>query len=64
MSSLIAHAAPVPPIGRSDSVTLRSVNGSTKAELVPRQSVCSSLRYLGAEYLRQAPASGSMRCAG
>jgi hypothetical protein len=36
MSSLIAHAAPVPPIGRSGSVTLRSVNGSTEAEFVHR----------------------------
>jgi aldose 1-epimerase len=54
MSPLITHAAPVPSAGRLDSVTLRSVDGSTKAEFVPEANmVCGSLRYLGAEYLHQ-----------
>jgi aldose 1-epimerase len=54
MSSLITHAAPVPATRRLDSVTLRSVDGSTEAEFVPEANmVCCSLRYLGAEYLHQ-----------
>lgn len=54
MSSLITHADPVPATERLDSVTLRSVDGSTEAEFVPETNmVCSSLRYLGAEYLHQ-----------
>jgi aldose 1-epimerase len=54
MSSLITHAASVPSTRRLDSVTLRSVDGTTEAEFVPEANmVCCSLRYLGAEYLHQ-----------
>lgn len=52
MSSVVTHAAPVAATRRLDSVTLRSVDGSTAAEFVPAVNMlCSSLRYLGAEYL-------------
>jgi galactose mutarotase-like enzyme len=54
MSSLTAHGASVPTTDWGDSVTLRSVDGSTEAEFVPGANlVCSSLRYFGAEYLDQ-----------
>lgn len=54
MSSLTAQtdAAPVP--AGAASVRLRSVDGSTEAQFVPEANmICSSLRYLGAEYLHQ-----------
>ena len=54
MSSLTSHAAPAPATERADCITLRSPDGSTEAEFVPGANmVCSSLRYLGAEYLHQ-----------
>jgi aldose 1-epimerase len=54
MSSLITQAVQLPAPERLESVTLRSVDGSTEAEFVPEANmVCSSLRYLGAEYLHQ-----------
>jgi aldose 1-epimerase len=54
MSSLTSHAAPLPATERADCITLRSLDGSTKAEFVPGANmVCGSLRYLGAEYLHQ-----------
>jgi aldose 1-epimerase len=54
MSPPITHAAPVRASERSDSVTLRSLDGSTVSQFVPEVNmVCSSLRYLGVEYLHQ-----------
>lgn len=54
MSSVAAHVAPVAATERLDSVTLRSVDGSTEAAFVPAANmVCSSLRYLGVECLHQ-----------
>jgi galactose mutarotase-like enzyme len=54
MSSLTSQAAPLPAPERADCITLRSLDGSTKAEFVPGANmVCGSLRYLGAEYLHQ-----------
>jgi len=54
MSFVVTNADPVPATKRVDSITLRSVDGSTQAEFVPGANmVCSSLRYRGAEYLHQ-----------
>ena len=54
MSSLTSHATSVEAPERVESVTLRSVDGSTEAEFVPEANmICSSLRYLGKEYLHR-----------
>ena len=54
MSSVISRPTAVPVRERVESVLLRSVDGSTEAEFVPGANmICSSLRYLGAEYLHQ-----------
>jgi aldose 1-epimerase len=64
MSSLTSHT-PVGATERVESVVLRSVDGSTEAEFVPDASmVCSSLRYLGAEYLHRGDGVGAYARAG
>ena len=60
MSSLGSHPAPIAASDRAGSVVLRSVDGSTEAEFVPEANLlCSSLRYLGAEYLHQGAGVGA-----
>jgi hypothetical protein len=52
MSPLSTPAGALRAGERLNSVTLHSLDGSTEAEFVPEANlVCSSLRYLGAEYL-------------
>ncbi len=54
MSAVVTHPAAVRPRERVEPVLLCSVDGSTEAEFVPGVNmICSSLRYLGAEYLHQ-----------
>jgi aldose 1-epimerase len=54
MSSLAGHTTWVPDAARVETVTVRSVDGSTEAEFVPgAHMVCSSLRYHGVEYLHR-----------
>ncbi len=60
MSSLTSHATSVGAAHRVESVALRSVDGSTEAEFVPEANmICSSLRYLGAEYLHRGDGAGA-----
>ena len=60
MTSLARYATPVPASERVESVRLRSVDGSTEAEFAPTADmVCSSLRYLGVEYLHQGAGVGA-----
>ena len=60
MTSLARYAIPVPASEPVESVRLRSVDGSTEAQFVPEASMaCSSLRYLGAEYLHQGDGVGA-----
>ena len=54
MSLVTSHATSVGATERVESVVLRSADGSTEAEFVPGANLlCSSLRYLGYEYLHQ-----------
>ena len=54
MSAIVTDPAAVRPRERVEPVLLRSLDGSTEAEFVPGANmICSSLRYLGAEYLHQ-----------
>jgi aldose 1-epimerase len=60
MSSFASHATSVGATERVESVALRSVDGSTEAEFVPEANmICSSLRYLGAEYLHRGDGVGA-----
>ena len=60
MSSFTSHATAVGATERVESIALRSVDGSTEAEFVPEANmICSSLRYLGAEYLHRGDGVGA-----
>jgi galactose mutarotase-like enzyme len=60
MSSVISDASSVGATERVESVALRSVDGSTEAEFVPDANmICSSLRYLGEEYLHRGDGVGA-----